>query len=312
MLSIIIPIHNSEKYLKPCIESVIRQSYRNLEIILVENNSTDASKSICQEYAIKDNRIRLFCERNKGAASARNRGLREAQGEFITFVDSDDLLRENAYELIIPLMKKNGADLACYSFEYIDESGYPLNWYTPRLTKYKNKKNLNGRDMAKIFLTSKDIEGFGWNKIFKRSIFSENNIRFEETKTAFEDMAILFDALCYCKRAIIVPEQLYFYRQIDSSLSHQDYILKRAEYMDSIRHIVESASNIGLKKQAEIFVASRNVYSLYDALKNNRIEDYEFRQIVRDIFLILQGFKSEKAKMIVKALLILLNHKKEI
>ena len=82
--------------------------------------------------------------------------------------------------------------------------------------------------------------------------------------------------------------------------------------MDSIRHIVESASNIGLKKQAEIFVASRNVYSLYDALKNNRIEDYEFRQIVRDIFLILQGFKSEKAKMIVKALLILLNHKKEI
>ena len=107
MLSIIIPIYNSEKYLRDCLASVIDQTYKDLEIILVDNNSTDNSLKICKEYAAKDNRIRLMQERKKGAAAARNLGIKAAKGDYITFADSDDYLREDAYEILLNRIKKN-------------------------------------------------------------------------------------------------------------------------------------------------------------------------------------------------------------
>lgn len=309
MLSVIIPVHNSERYLKQCIESIIGQSYKNMEIIIVENNSTDSSKKICNDYVKKDKRIRLLSESKKGAAAARNRGLSEAKGDYITFVDSDDWLDQKAYEVVMSSIEKENADIACYSFDYVDESGDKLNWYTPRLNKYKAKKPLEGFDIAKIFLTSKDIEGFCWNKVFRKSIFLQNRIRFEEEKTAYEDMAILFDAICCCQRAVVVPEKLYFYRQMNSSLTHLDYENKNEEYNDSVNHIIRTAKKYGLTKQTEIFIASREIYSLYDSVKCNGLSRnrYSCRQILKDALQIAKGYKSEKGKMIAKSMIILWN-----
>ena len=162
MLSIIIPIYNSEKYLRDCLASVIDQTYKDLEIILVDNNSTDNSLKICKEYAAKDNRIRLMQERKKGAAAARNLGIKAAKGDFITFADSDDYLREDAYEILLNRIKKSNCDIMCYSSHIVDELGNKKGWYEPQLRRYeKGKCCYTGEEAAKIYLTSRDIEGFG-------------------------------------------------------------------------------------------------------------------------------------------------------
>lgn len=305
MLSIIIPVHNSEKYLNKCLDSILNQTYKDLEIILIENLSTDSSKKICEDYVKSDSRVKLMIESKKGAAAARNCGIREANGEYISFVDSDDYVDHNAYKIIINKMIQENADLGCFSFEYINENDDKLNWYTPKLSRYK-RDVVSGKDIAKIFLTSRDIEGFGWNKVFKTAIFKDNNILFEENKTAYEDMAILFDAICCCKIAILIPKKLYFYRQIKSSLTHENYRKKNTEYMDSIAHISSKAKELKLYKELKAFFITRKIMALYGSLKsnefNNLLDYYEKENFFYELWIILTTYKSERAKIIIKAI----------
>jgi glycosyltransferase involved in cell wall biosynthesis len=308
MLSIVIPVHNSEKYLRRCIDSIVNQTYRDIEIILVENNSTDSSANICEEYKIRDKRVKFFREYKEGAAAARNCGIYYAKGEYITFVDSDDYLVENAYEHIMYKIEETKADLVCYSFMFIDENERKLNWYTPNLSQYNKKSDICGADVASIYLTSRDIEGFGWNKVFCKSIFIDNDIKFDETKKSYEDMAILFDAICCCNKAVLLPERLYFYRQVSNSLSHGKYVRKDIEYNDSVNHIIKRAESIGLKKQAEVFWLSRKIYSLYEEYKchiqimNGSLINRS--ELLYDIWLIVRYYRSEKIKMIFKLLVV--------
>ena len=308
MLSIIIPVYNSEKYLRSCIESVIYQSYHDIEIILVDNNSTDGSLKICQEYAERDKRIRLLSEKKKGAAAARNCGIRVAAGDYITFVDSDDYIRNDAYKILTDIMEENNCDIVCFSFNIVDENGLKLDWYEPNLKRYtKLKCCYTGIEIAKIFLTSRDIEGFGWNKIFKRSFIEENGILYDESKKAYEDMAIFFEALLKADRVFLCQEKLYYYRQISSSLTHINYGFKDLEYDDSVNHIGILAERYGLINEVCIFKASRYVWSRYAELDNDERENIIIlSDFLKLIWYILSGLKSEKFKTLVKATLIYL------
>lgn len=310
MLSVIIPVHNSQKYLRRCINSIVNQTYRDMEIILVENNSTDSSANICEEYKILDKRVKVIYENKVGAAAARNCGMHYAKGEYITFVDSDDYLEENAYECIMYKVEETKVDLVCYSFTFVDENENKINWYTPNLSRYKKKKYFSGIDIASIYLTSRDIEGFGWNKVFRKSIFVDNNIKFDENKKAYEDMSILFDAICCCKKAALLPKSLYFYRQVSNSLTHETYVKKNIEYHDSVNSIIKSADNVGLKKQAEVFLLSRKIYTLYEDYKNHNQMDSGFRlksnELLQYMWLIVRYYKSEKIKMIFKLFVVIM------
>jgi glycosyltransferase involved in cell wall biosynthesis len=110
-ISVIIPIYNVEKYLSVCLESVINQTYQNLEIILVDDGSTDACPKICDDYATKDNRIKLIHKKNGGLSDARNIGVKHATGDLISFVDSDDVLSLYFYEKLINILEENDADI---------------------------------------------------------------------------------------------------------------------------------------------------------------------------------------------------------
>ena len=302
MLSIIVPVHNSEKYLRRCISSLLLQTYKDIEIILVENNSTDSSVAICKEYISENKNIRLLYEYKQGAAYARNLGIREAKGDYITFVDSDDYVQYNAYESLISDMDKYKCDIVCFSFHIVDEMEQSLGWYEPNLKRYtKKKRHFNGIEIAKIFLISKDIEGFGWNKIFRHSYVDENGIMFDETKTAFEDMAVFFEAIISCKCICLNDSKFYFYKQINTSLTHKDYLNKKYEYNDSINRIIRLAINNGLIRETDVFIASRFVWRVYNEIKNgNSIEEKMPYRLFRMVYLIMTGLKSEKYKTFVK------------
>lgn len=306
MLSIIIPIHNSEKYLRKCINSIVTQSYYDLEIILVDNNSTDNSLKICKEYENADRRIKVVSESESGAAKARNRGVNVATGEYITFVDSDDYIRQDAYESLINTIKKNNCDLVCFSFNVVDEKGNILDWYVPNFKRHiKDKGYYSGKEIAKLFLTSRDIEGFGWNKVFRKAFIDEHKIMYDESKTAYEDMAVLFKAILQCDKVCLCNEKFYYYRQVKSSLTHIDYEKKRKEYDDSISQIVRAAVKNGLIYEKGVFLASRFVWQKYNEYKEKKISKISMPYSrIKMGFYILSGLRTEKIKTFIKLLLI--------
>ncbi len=119
-ISIVVPIYNAEKYLDRCIQSILNQSYKDLEIILIDDGSTDSSNKICNNYQKRDNRIKFISQKNEGVSAARNRGISEATGEFIGFVDSDDYIQPNMYETLYGLINKYNCDISIcgYFIEY--------------------------------------------------------------------------------------------------------------------------------------------------------------------------------------------------
>lgn len=306
MLSVIIPVFNGEKYLKRCLDSLINQSYKDIEIIIIDNMSTDGSYEICKQYLHKFSNVRLFWEKKNGAAAARNRGLLEASGEYITFVDCDDYVEFYSYEVVMNNLDPN-VDLVCFSFNYVDKDGQILNWYVPNLKKYNNKVFFSGTDVAKIFLISKDIEGFCWNKIFKKSIFIDNDLKFDENKKSFEDMSIVFNAICYCQQSKLCDYKIINYRQTNSSLSHQNYEERYDEYMDSIGEIVKKATNVNLELSAKVFFSSRYIHMLYNALKKGDLSKFDINlsSLFNYLVIIIKYELSEKLKTVFKTLVII-------
>lgn len=306
MLSIIIPVYNSEKYLTECIESLINQSYEDIEIILVDNNSTDNSINICREFRKKDGRIIILSEKKKGAAAARNCGIKAAKGKYITFVDSDDYVQNDAYRILIEIIEKNNCDAVCFSFCNVDEDGNRLNWYEPCLQKYTRRKDIfTGKEVAGIFLTSRDIEGFGWNKIFQTSYIRDNNFCFDEDKTAYEDIVLCFNAILGCNKVALCEEKLYSYRQVPLSLTHTNYMKKNMEYADSVAQIIASAERAELLREAKVFNASREIWKAYDELKNGKYRSFYFKYgKIKTLWFIFSGLKSEKWRTVLKATII--------
>ena len=132
LISVVVPIYNVEKYLKTCIETIIKQTYKNIEIILVNDGSTDNSLQICNEFKEKEKRIKVINKKNGGLSDARNIGLKKAKGKYICFIDSDDFINEKYIEELHSLIIKNNAQIAICSFENVNEFGesiYKKEWW---------------------------------------------------------------------------------------------------------------------------------------------------------------------------------------
>ena len=178
-ISVIVPIYNVEEYLGRCIESIINQTYQNIEIILVDDGSTDNSLSICKEYAIKDRRINIIHKENAGVSSARNIGLKKSKGEFVTFVDSDDYVKLTCFEKMIRGIKNNDVDMVVVGWE--DEGGNP-GWISD--TSYKKIYGQDEISSLDFFLTV-------WGHLFKKinlkdQYFDEKIFYGEDTLFTFQ------------------------------------------------------------------------------------------------------------------------------
>ena len=187
MVSIIIPIYKAEKFIRRCIDSVLTQTYKDWELILVDDGSPDNSGRICDEYSQKDSRIRVFHKHNGGVSSARNIGLDEARGDRITFIDADDYVFKNYLEVLI----SSEADLVTCGFKGINKMSS-----TPKKGYYEGT---SFRTNIPIFYNTKQT-ATPWAKLFKRSIIESNNLRFDQALKLTEDTVFVFHYLTGCSR----------------------------------------------------------------------------------------------------------------
>ena len=197
-ISIIIPVYNAEKYLKKCIDSVINQNVESKEIILVNDGSIDNSQEIIDEYVAKyPDMIKAIKQENAGQAVARNVGIENASGEFLAFLDSDDYLEENSYQLALNKAECDDLDIVCFDYyEIINEK-----------KEEKQHYFLNTDDVVRKYIVS---ETSPCNRIVKRKIFSDNNVRFLENKI-YEDLATIPTLAKYTKKIGYIPDRVYDY-----------------------------------------------------------------------------------------------------
>lgn len=230
LISVIVPVYNVEKYIRQCLDSIINQTYKNLEIILVDDGSTDNSGQICDEYAVKDNRIKVIHKENGGQSSARNTGLDvcTSGGDFVAFVDSDDWLESDMYETLYRDMRRTKADIVVcgYYVEYL------------KYTAIKNNEE-NFFDSNEIVLENcfynKNFQNAVWCKLYNRNIF--NKIRFPEGRI-YEDMLILLEILEQSSSVLITDKILYHYRQQNNSTMNMRTYEKSFEKITACQEIL--------------------------------------------------------------------------
>lgn len=279
MISIIVPVYNVELYLKRCVESIINQSYTNLEIILVDDGSTDNSSIICDELKNIDKRIRVIHKKNGGLSDARNAGIEIAKGKYIGFVDSDDWIEKDMYESLLFELENNGADLAVTGINRIYDNGYNVNQFI------RNKIEIyEGKEIIRHYLQQDSFSTAAWDKLYKKEIFQDR--RFPVGKL-FEDAPVIYDILSNISKVVVVGKPHYNYFQRDSSicgLSFSDrkmdhYYFSKEIWMDALVRYPD------LKKEANIFWGCKLcelIFSLEES--ENRLEFNKYKKIFYNDF----------------------------
>lgn len=210
MISFIVPIYNTEEYLDKCITSIVKQTYQNIEIILVDDGSNDRSGQICDQWAIIDARIRVLHKKNGGVSSARNEGLKAARGEWIAFVDSDDYVDSKMCECVAGYFDNPSIDIIAFNSNDTDKTGTVLGFTENIQTEYLDRQS------ALLKLVKGDINNYLFNKVIRRNVFT--GVWFPESRV-WEDMATTYRLFMRSKRIQCLDEKLYYYVRREGSIS---------------------------------------------------------------------------------------------
>ena len=204
LISVIVPVYNVEAYLARCVDSILAQTYSNLEIILVDDGTKDSSDRICDAYAEKDARIRVIHKANGGLSSARNAGIDIARGEYIGFVDSDDWIEPDTYETMLELALRENAKLVCAGrYDVQSETGEKtVGLCHPR------QETVSGEEMVRRIFTWENCDSASWDKLYHRSLFRQ--IRFPEGKIV-EDVPIMYLIVLDAGRVALLDKPVYNY-----------------------------------------------------------------------------------------------------
>lgn len=266
-ISVIVPIYNVERYLSECIESILNQTYRYLEVILIDDGSTDQSGKICDNYAEQDSRVKVIHQKNGGAANAKNAGLKAATGKYLAFLDGDDFLEKDAYLHMIKALEEYQADVVQCCLRYI---------YCNRKTdKIVNKK-------ITIFDTKSYLEKYTWDwtcglmtdKLYKRELFK--GIFFEEGHK-IDDEFFTYQGIMRAKKIVYCPKIVYNYRQRKSSVmytesSQQRIVLDKLDYLNKRRRKIifmfpELAQTFNEHYLNMLLLLSKEPYSTSQSIK---------------------------------------------
>ena len=266
LISLIIPVYNVEPYLSSCLDSIINQSYQNLEIILVNDGSTDGSRFLCEQYKQKDSRIILINQKNQGLSSARNTGINSATGKYLSFIDSDDEVKKDYVKKLYSALKKSSANISV--------CGY--NETVPKL------ETLSGTAATVRLLTHQEnLDLLAWNKLYKKDLFVKNKIFYPVGKV-HEDNLTTYKLYSKAEKVAFVPESLYVYRERKGSItknSQKEAHLKIREL--SAREALDFfKGNETLTTAAEISLLLAQFAWLDNALKNTVPKKYESKTLL--------------------------------
>lgn len=206
-ISVIVPVYNTEKYLHKCVDSILAQTFTDFELLLIDDGSTDNSGKICNEYAAKDNRVKVFHKENGGVSRARNLGIDNARGEYLSFIDSDDYIRPDMYAELVAVADKYNVDLAVSDIEL---NGKVLNNKTPASRKLE-KQEISNKVLP--YFTQSDNTGAGayTTMLIKRSVLIENTVRFYEDFAFQEDLMFVINIYANISSMYYLPKVFYEY-----------------------------------------------------------------------------------------------------
>ena len=315
MISIIIPVYNAERYLHQCIESVIAQTFEDWEAILVNDGSKDGSLAICQEYAAKDKRIKVIDKSNGGPSSARNKGLENAQGEFVYFMDADDWIEKNYLEVffngnarkdvpkglseVVPAGNSKGLGRIKRVSEASDNINEDCDYdiifqgFVRELADGRKEESfamdadtsMMSKEEIICRLYKEHVYGWSWCKLFRREIIEKHHIRFDESLRLWEDELFTSEFLKYAEKVSTVNSHLYHYIYYPNSLMQtNNTYLKRLFLSERMNEALMPIANDELKEYMNTTYNKNLKYSLLMALKNepNHRCDEETKVVLLD------------------------------
>lgn len=271
LISVIVPVYNIEQYIERCLKSIIKQTYVHLEIILVDDGSTDCSGKICDDYSQKDKRIRVIHKNNGGLSDARNVGIDVAQGEYLSFIDGDDFIQKNMIEYLLNKMLTHTADISVCSYKVV---------YGGCETDTFPKQSGNDiildsyHAMEAILTTRKYGSVMAWNKLYKRELFEQSKIRYPVNRL-HEDVFVTYKLYYYSTKIVYSDIPLYFYYQRHDSITGKGFSIKQMEdilasaneTLDFIRE-----KDIILEKQAECNFIISNILLINQAIISKQVK----------------------------------------
>lgn len=246
LVTVIVPVYKVEKYLPKCIESILAQKYRNLEILLVDDGSPDSCGSICEAYQRKDFRVKVIHKENGGLSDARNAALDEMKGELVTFIDSDDFVSEYYVSNLVAAMLENNADLSMSWFENVLEGAAP---------KSRGKAAAEGlrmytaQECLERMLYQDGVETTAWGKLYKREHF--DHWRYPVGKL-YEDILVTYHIIDVCKKVAVLQNVDYYYVQRRDSIQYEPF---RTAKLDAVIQMKE-LENLVSEKYPELKTAA--------------------------------------------------------
>lgn len=288
LMTIIVPVYNVEKYLVRCLDSIVNQTYQNLQIILIDDGSTDNSGKICDEYSNNDQRISVIHKRNEGVSAARNEGLDLAEGKYIGFVDSDDYIELDMYERLYKRIEATDAEMVVCEFTYVNDEGIKSENESYCLARRK----IDANTYIKRWIDSgyNSIYVVPWNKLYKKKLFE--GIRYPVGKYR-EDEYLIHHLVYQCQNIVCMPDKLYYYVQHEGSImkSNDDFLMDYGDALIDRYNLAKRESNSFLQKETIKILANEiwewKVYNNYDKNYNQKYLDYKkkvFRIIKQEFF----------------------------
>ena len=265
LVSVIIPVYNVEKYLKHCLDSILTNTYKNLEVICIDDGSMDHSLNILEFYKKRDNRVKIIKQKNMGPSAARNKGLDLAKGKYISFVDSDDYISYNAYEILTLVAEKHKLDITIFGANVFPHEDVPDWIYRIVDTHYHHYKDCKG---GQIVFQEPSCRPFLWMHFIKRDLFEKpDRIRFDESMMLGEDQLFQLQYFPRAKNIMVIEDKLYNYRISRSGSLMQLYSNRKVKkvntHLELVQKVIDKWKEERILEENEDYLVTWMVNFLY-------------------------------------------------